>query len=120
MVEGVNGYAVTLVLLNDVLGIIISVERVHEDEWDINAVGPVEIFNLTDGQIKERHALTDFDNRFGTNTTHRGSETTIKLENSKLGEELGVLGFGKGFIRDNLGGLGGLDTIPIPVKSIPA
>lgn len=84
LVEGHDINVVTLVLLDDVLGVIISVEGVHEDEWHIDIISSVEVFDLADGKVQERHAITDFNDRLWSNATHRGTQATIELENSKL------------------------------------
>ena len=91
-----------LVLLDDILGIVVGVEGVHQDEWNIDIICAVEVFDLPDREIEEGHAITDFDHRFGTNTTHRSTETAIELENSKLVQEPDRLGIGKVVVVNNL------------------
>jgi hypothetical protein len=42
LVEGEDVDVVALVLLDDALGVVFGVERIHEDKWDIAAVRAVE------------------------------------------------------------------------------
>jgi hypothetical protein len=48
---------------------------------------------LSNRQVEEGHAFSDLDDGFRSNTTHRGTETTVELQYSKLREKSGVLGF---------------------------
>lgn len=57
-----------LVLLNDALGILVGVERVHEDEGYVDFVLLVQVFDLSDGEVEEGHPFTDFDSGFGCTT----------------------------------------------------
>lgn len=54
-----------LVFLNDTLGVLIGVERVHENERDIDLVSLIQVFDLSHGEVQESHPLADFDCRFG-------------------------------------------------------
>lgn len=47
LVEGEDIDVVSLVLLDDGRGIVVGVERVHEDKGDVDVVGSVEEFNLS-------------------------------------------------------------------------
>ena len=42
---------VVLIFLNNTLGILICVERVHEDERDIDLVNLIQVFDLSHGEI---------------------------------------------------------------------
>jgi hypothetical protein len=42
---------VVLVFLNYALGVLICVERVHENEWDIDLVSLIQVFDLSHGEI---------------------------------------------------------------------
>jgi hypothetical protein len=70
--------------------------------------------NLPDTEVEEGHTLPDFNDGFGTDTTHGGTETTVKLQNSKLVENRGV-NRGEDLVRSNLLRLGGLDLLPVTV-----
>jgi len=61
LVEGHDINVMTLVFLDDVLGVVVCVEGVHENERDVDIVCAVEVLNLSDRQIEERHAITDLD-----------------------------------------------------------
>jgi hypothetical protein len=70
--------------------------------------------NLPDTEIEEGHTLPDFNDGLGTNTTHGGTETTVKLQNSKLVEDRGV-NRGEDLVRSDLLRLGSLDLLPVTV-----
>lgn len=116
LVEGKDIDVVALVLLDDGSGVVVCVERVHENEGDVDIVCAVEILDLSHGKVEEGHAITDFDDGLGTDATHGGSQTTVELENSELVEELDRLGVGKVLVVDNLA-LGGRGNA-IPVTTI--
>jgi hypothetical protein len=103
----------SLVLLDDVLCVIVSVEGVHENERNVDVVCAVEVFDLADGQVKERHAFTDFDNGLGADATHGSSETTIELENSKLVEEFDRCRVSELVVVNDLAGLRRGDALPV-------
>ena len=88
LVEGEDVDVVALVLLDDGCGVVVGVERVHENKRNVDIVGAVEVFNLADRQVEEGHAVTDLNDGLGTNATHGGTETTVELDNSQLVEEL--------------------------------
>jgi hypothetical protein len=105
LVESQNVDVVVLVFLDDSSSVIIGVERVHEDERDIDTVSRVEVLlcqlflylystdthlNLPNGQVKESHTLPNFNDGLGSNTTHGSTKTTVQLQNSKLVEDCGV------------------------------
>jgi len=113
LVEGKDIDVVALVLLDDGGSVVICVEGVHENERDVNVVGTVQVLDLSDGKIEEGHAVTDFNNGLGADTTHGGSQTTIELENSQLVEELDRLGVGKILVIDNLTLSGRSNAIPV-------
>jgi hypothetical protein len=48
LVEGQDVDVVAFVLLDDGGSVFVGVERVHEDEWDVDVVGPVKVLNLSD------------------------------------------------------------------------
>ena len=49
----------SLVLLDDVCGVLASVEGVHQDEGDVDVLGAVKELDLTDGQAEEREEKDD-------------------------------------------------------------
>ena len=86
LVEGEDINIVALVLFDDVGGVIIGVERIHQDERDVDTVDSVQVLDLTNRQVQEGHALTNLDDRLGSDASHRGPEATVELEDSELGE----------------------------------
>lgn len=113
LVEGEDVEVVALVLLDDGSSVIVGVERVHQDEGDVDVVGAVEELNLADRKVKERHAVTDLNDRLGADAAHRGTETTVQLEDGELVEELNRLGGREVLVVDNLALGRGSDTVPV-------
>lgn len=118
LVEGENVDVVALVLLDDGGGVVVGVERVHEDKRDVDVVGAVEVLNLTDGEIQKGHAVTNLDDRLGANAAHGGTKTTIELEDGKLVEEVDRLRVGEVIVVDNLALCGRLDAVPVTARSL--
>lgn len=118
LVEGEDVNVVALVLLDDVCGVLVGVEGVHEDEGDVDVVGAVEELDLADGQVKERHAIADLNDGLGANAAHGGTETTVELEDGELAKELDRLGVAKAVVVDNLLGLGGRNAVPVDLVAL--
>lgn len=57
-----------LVLLDDALRVVIGVERVHEDKGNVDFVDRVQVLDLANREIKERHPLPNFDRGFRCTT----------------------------------------------------
>lgn len=87
LVERQDVDVVALIFLNDVLCILVGVERVHEDERHVDVIGAVEIFDLAHREIKEGHTLAYLDDGLWTDTSHGGTETTVEFEDRELVEE---------------------------------
>ena len=66
LVESGDTELLVCVLFDDTKSIIVCVEGSHEDERDINATCGVEVFDLTDGQVKESHVVFDLESTLGT------------------------------------------------------
>jgi len=113
LVEGNDLDAMAVILLDDVFGVVIRVERVHEEEGDVDAICFVEELNLADGKIEERHSVTDLDDRLGADAAHGSTKTTIELENGELVQELNGVRVGKVLVLDDLALRGRVDAIPI-------
>lgn len=113
LVEGDDVDVVALVLLDDGLGVLVGVERVHENEGNVDIVGAVQVLDLTHGQVKEGHALADLNDRLGANATHRGTQTTVQLDNSQLVEELNRGLVAQLIVVHNLRGLRRGDAVPV-------
>ena len=57
------------ILFDDAECVLVCIERGHEDERDIDLVGGVEVFNLSDGQIEEGHVILDLEGALCTGHT---------------------------------------------------
>ena len=102
-----------LVLLDNGSSVIISVEGVHENERDVDIVGAVEVFDLSDGKIEEGHAVSDLNDGLGTNTAHGSTKTTIELDDCELVEEVDCITVGKLVVADDLLGRRRVDLGPV-------
>ena len=69
LVEGGDADLLISVLFDDAQGIVVSVEGSHKNEGDIDAVGGVEVFDLTDGEIEEGHVILDLESTLRTGHT---------------------------------------------------
>lgn len=118
LVEGHDVDVVALVLLDDVGGIGVGVERVHENERNVDVVGAVEVLNLADRKVEEGHTITDLNDRLGTNATHGGTETTVELEDGELAEELNRLILGEVLVGDDLLRLWGSNARPFNLVAL--
>ena len=59
-----------IVFSQNFLSIILSVERVHEDEWDVDVVSFVQMLDLLNGQIEKVEARSNRNKGLGSGTTH--------------------------------------------------
>lgn len=57
LVEGRDAQLLVSILFDDPEGIFVSVERSHEDQRDVHAMGGVEVLDLTHGQVEEGHII---------------------------------------------------------------
>lgn len=113
LVEGDDVDVVALVLLDDRLGVLVGVEGVHENKGNVDVEGTVEVLDLAHRQVEERHALTDLNDGLGTNATHRGSQTTVELDDRQLVQELNRRLAAQIAVVDDLSGLGRGNAIPV-------
>jgi hypothetical protein len=114
LVEGADINLVSLVLLDDVLSVIVGVEGVHEDEWNVDVVLLVEVLDLTNGQIEERHAIANLNDRLWTDATHGGTKTTVELEDRKLAKDGSIWLWGEVIIGNDLVSLWWRNAVPVP------
>lgn len=117
LVERQDVDVVTFIFLDDILGVLVGIERVHEDERHVHIVGAVEIFDLSYREIEKRHALTNLNDGLRTNASHGRAKTTIQFENSELVEILNGFRVCQGLIIDDLISLWRSDMIPVSTKS---
>jgi hypothetical protein len=120
LVEGENVHVVALVLLDDGSGIIVGVERVHQEEGNVDVVCAVEVLDLADRQVEEGHAVTDLNDGLGSNTTHGSTKTSVELEDGELAQELNRLGVGEVLVVDDLALGGRGNAVPVAVASLLA
>lgn len=59
LVEGGDTKLLVRILLDDSDGILVGVERSHEDEGNVHLVSGVQMFDLTNGQVEESHIILD-------------------------------------------------------------
>ena len=97
MIEHLDVNLTIVVFSQDFLCIILSVEGIHQNKWNINTVGLVEMLDLLNGQIKEVKAGANRNERFWTSATHGSTQTTIELDNDELVQELLLLTSVSGF-----------------------
>lgn len=57
LVESGDADLLVGVFLDNAEGVVVSVERRHEDERDIDTVGGVQVLDLADGEVEEGHVL---------------------------------------------------------------
>lgn len=115
LVEGEDVDVVALVLLDDGRGIVVGVERVHQDERHVRVISAVQVLDLSHGKVQEGHAITDLNDGLGANATHGSTETTIQLQNSQLVQELDSLRVGKVVVVDHLALSGWRNAVPVTV-----
>ena len=117
LVEGYDIDVVSLVLLDDVLGVVVGVEGIHEHKGHVDIVGPVEVLNLSYRQIEEGHAIADLDDGLGADASHGCAQTTVELEHGELAEKLDRLGVAQGVVVDHLRRIRRGDMIPVAERS---
>jgi len=100
------------VFLDDSGRVFVCVERVHEDEGDIDVMLRVQVLDLSDTQVEECHAFAHFNDGFRAHTAHGRAETSIEFQDSELVEDGGVLGWRECAVRHYLLFLGRLDLVP--------
>lgn len=61
LVECRNTELLVRILFDDAKRVLVCVERGHEDERDVDAVGSVEVLDLTNGQVEESHVILDLE-----------------------------------------------------------
>lgn len=118
LVESEDVNVVALVLLDNVRGVLVGVERVHQDEGNVDIVSTVKELDLADRQVEERHAVADLNDGLGANAAHGGTETTVKLDDGKLTEEVHRLGVAEAVVVDNLLGLRRGDLVPVDLVAL--
>ena len=69
LVEGRDSELLVGVFLDDTQGILMGIERGHEDEGYIDLVSRVEVLDLADSEIEESHVVFDLQGTFGASHT---------------------------------------------------
>jgi len=120
LVESRDAELLVGILLDNAESIFVGVERGHKNQRHIDAASGVEVLDLADSEIQEGHVILDLERALCAGHTHRGTETTIDLEDRELVEILGVRGLGQLSIRDNLFLRWRLDEVPVKVLALGA
>lgn len=113
LVEGGNAELLVRVFLDDPESVFVGVERRHQDEGDIDAVGGVEVLDLSHSQVEEGHVVLDFECTLRSGHTHGSSETTVDLEDGELVEVLLLDRSREVGIGHDLVISGGVNPIPV-------
>lgn len=113
LVEGTDVDVVALVLLDDGGSVVVGVERVHQEERNVDSVCSVQVLDLADGKVQEGHAVTDLNDGLGADTAHGCTETTVQLQDGKLVQELDRLRVAQLLVVDDLAGSGGSNAVPV-------
>jgi len=135
LVESDDVDVVALVLLNDALGVVFSVEGVHEGERDVTAICTIEVLtgrqtaipyppektglqdltnylNLPNRQVEERVSLSDFNDGLWTDATHACAETAVEFKDDEFVQVGSALDFWNVVIGHDLLGIGWMDSVP--------
>lgn len=72
------------VLTEKLVGVIVGVERVHQDQWNADSIRTVKELDLLKSQIQESEIVADGDDRLWTFATHGGTQSTIQLNDHQL------------------------------------
>ena len=87
LVERQDLDALPAVPLDHVLGVLVGVEGVHEDERDVGVVLLVEVLDLLHGDVQEGELVPDFDDGLGSLAAHRCAEAAVQLHYHQLLQE---------------------------------
>mmetsp|Transcript_224 Transcript_224/g.582 ORF Transcript_224/g.582 Transcript_224/m.582 type:complete len:430 (-) Transcript_224:65-1354(-) len=91
LVERRNGDVRVLVLEDDLGGILVGVEAVHQQQRHVRAGDLlVEILDLLHGEIQERCIPTYFNRAFWPCATHRRAQPAIELAHGELLQQCGL------------------------------
>jgi hypothetical protein len=72
---------------------------------------------LSNTQIQESHTLSNLDDTLGTDTSHRGSQPSVQLQDGEFVEEGRVGAFGEFRVADDLVVVGSFDLFPVTIVS---
>ena len=84
LIESVDLDLDVIVLVDDLLGLLVRVERVHENKWHIGVEHQVDGLQLLDGQVEKSEIVSHSDRALGSLTAHGGSQTSVELDNDEL------------------------------------
>eukprot|EP00128_Syssomonas_multiformis_P005340 Colp12_sorted_trinity150504_noHs@14581 len=116
LVERQNVDSVVRVLLDNALGLLVCVERVHEKKRDIGVISFVQLLDLADGQVQESHIVTNFNSTLRTSAAHGGTKTTIEFENNQFREQFLNIGVFRCIhlrVGSDSASAGGFDLVPV-------
>jgi hypothetical protein len=124
--------------LNDASGVLVGVERVHEDERNVDVVSRVEVLttrrvsgmsdrgnegeeerklylDLTNREIQESHTLSNFNDTLGSDTSHRRTETSVEFEHGEFVEERRIRTLRQIRVSLDLIVVGSFNLVPVAV-----
>lgn len=84
------------VLLDNLMRLFVSVERVHQDQGYVGVVSLVQILDLLHRQIQKGQVIAHGNDRLGALATHGGTKTSVELDDDQFvqhGLDL-LIGFG--------------------------
>ena len=69
---------------DDLVGVLVRVEAVHQDQGHVGVVPLVEELDLLDGEVEEGEVVPHGNDRLGAAAAHAGAETSVELDDDKL------------------------------------
>lgn len=110
-----------------------GVEGVHQQEGNLATVRSVQVLqassarassqlarthlDLSNLQVEEGQAISNFNHTLGSNTTHGCAETTVQADDGELVQDLGVDAINL-FVGKDVFGRGGVDSVPVAAKGV--
>ena len=84
MVEGLDGDVEAGILPDDLHGVLVSVEAVHQDQRHVGVVLLVEELDLLDREVQEGEVVPHRDDGLGATAAHTGAQPAIELDHHQL------------------------------------
>lgn len=66
MVESRDSDLLVRIFLDNPESVFVSIERCHENEGNVDTMGHVEMFDLSNGEIQKGHVVLHFEGTFGS------------------------------------------------------
>ena len=84
LVEGLDGDVEAGIFPDDLHGVLVSVEAVHQDQRDVGVVLLVEELDLLDGEVQEGEVVPHWDDGLWSAAAHAGAQAAIQLDHDQL------------------------------------